>query len=507
MTPQNVLLINPRVCSRRSVRLPLSLLALGAVLEGRCAYRIIDGNMDPDPVQTALDALASERFTLVGITVMPGPQVAPAIQIASAIRAAHPGVPIVWGGYFPTLYPEAAINSPYVDFVARGQGEETLLELLERLPDALHDPSTLREVRGLTWKEGGRIVHNPERPLRSPNDFPPLPYRRMGEVQPYLRPSFLGARTGVHQAAIGCRYHCRFCGVVSMFNGRTLLPAPARLEEALTTLRDDYGATAMQFYDHNFFDREETSVPLLEVLAKAEMPWWCYARADTLAKFSPSTWERIRRSRLKMAYIGAEAASDDALARMKKGTKVEHTYEVARRCREYGIVPEFSFILGGPDDPEGEMEQTFAFIKRLKRLHPECEVILYFYTPTPQRDPAFARSDASDARLPVLKTYGPSGPELPATPEEWTQPQWIAYVCHQDAPWLTPRMRRRVRDFARVLACRFPTAQDYRTPRWAKSVLREAARWRYASNRYHNPWELDLLQRLIPLRDPQTESL
>src|SRR6185295_8981223 len=402
-----------------------------------------------------------------------------------------------------------AINAPYVDYAVRGQGETTLLDLLARLPDAgppggassARDASALPGVPGLTWKRDGEIVHNPDRPFQEPAAFPPLPYERAGDVVRYLRPSFMGARTAVHQAAIGCRYRCTFCGVVSMFNGVTRLEAPARIVQALTTLRDRWGATAAQFYDNNFFDREETSVPILEALARLEMPWWCYARADTLAGFSAATWELIRHSRLRMAYIGAETASDEVLRDMKKGSRVEHTFEAARLCRAYGVVPEFSFILGGPQDPEGEMEKTFLFIRRLKELHPECEVVLYFYSPTPQRDPATA------SKRPRLDTYGPDGPPLPTTPEEWTQPQWVSWVCHQDAPWLTPRARQRVKDFATVLGCRFPTVQDYRTPGWGKAVLRGLARRRYEAARWDNPWELRLAKRLIPLREPAQESL
>ena len=52
-----------------------------------------------------------------------------------------------------------------------------------------------------------------------------------------------------------------------------------------------------------------------------------------------------------MAYIGAETASDEVLNRMRKGSRVNHTLEVAARCRENGIIPEFSFVLGGPEDP------------------------------------------------------------------------------------------------------------------------------------------------------------
>jgi anaerobic magnesium-protoporphyrin IX monomethyl ester cyclase len=511
-----VLLINPRMCSRRSVRLPLSLLALGAALEGRHPYRLIDGNLDADAVGTALAALVAGGSPLVGVSVMPGPQVAPAIALSMAVRAAFPAVPIAWGGYFPTLYPEAAINAPYVDYVVRGQGEETLLELLARLPDAgppapplasAADPGALAGVAGLTCKHDGEVRHHRDRRPRPPDELPPLPYQRLGDLGPYLRPSFMGKRTGVHQAAIGCRYHCEFCGVVTMWNGATRLQGAARLRQAVATLRDRHGADAMQFYDNNFFDREETSVPLLEELARLAMPWWCYARADTMAGFAPRTWQLIRRSRLRMAYIGAEAASDAALRQMKKGSRVEDTLEVARLCRAHGVVPELSFVLGGPEDPEGEAERTLTFVKRLKQIHPECEVVLYFYSPTPRREPVSDATRGSGLRLPLAESYGPDGPPLPTTPAEWTAPRWIDYVCHRDAPWLSPRLRRRVRDFATVLGCRFPTVQDHSTPRWGKALLRNLARWRYASGRYGRPWELELARRIVPLREPQRDSL
>jgi radical SAM superfamily enzyme YgiQ (UPF0313 family) len=500
-----VLLINPRMCRPHSVRLPLSVLTLGAALEDQYHYEIVDGNVEPDPVGRALAALKSEPYTLVGVTVMPGPQVAPAIEVSAAIRAAHPRTPIAWGGYFPTLYPGAAINAPYVDYVIRGQGEQTFLDLLARLPEP--DESAHREIRGLTWKQDGLAVHNPERGFTRPDEFPLLSYDRLGDVSRYLRPSFMGSRTAVHQCAIGCRYHCTFCGVVSMFNGHTQAEAATRLGASLRTLRDSHGANSIQFYDHNFFDTEDASIPVLEALAGMQLPWWCYARADTLARFSTKSWELLRRSRFTMAYIGAEAASDEVLRRMRKGARVEHTFEVARLCRTYGVIPEFSFVLGGPEDPEGEIEKTLSFIKRIKKVNPECEVILYFYSPTPQRDPAWRKADAERFPIPILKTYGPDGPDLPTTPEEWTQPAWQNYVCHQDAPWLSPKMRQRVKDFGKVLYCRFPTVQDYATPEWGKRLLQTAARWRYATTHYGNPWELDILRRFIPLREPQRDSL
>jgi radical SAM superfamily enzyme YgiQ (UPF0313 family) len=518
---RRVVLINPKVCSPRSTRFPLSLLALAAVLEDRWQLDVVDGNFEADPAARVRALLDQDDVALVGVTVMPGPQVAPAIAVSTMVRRHAPRVPIAWGGYFPTLYPDAAINAPYVDFVVRGQGEDTLLELLDRLdhdagdgrrpadglPASPGDARALAEVRGLTFRRAGEIVHNPDRPFRPPDTYPLYPYRRLPGATAYPRPSFLGARTVAHQAAIGCRFRCNFCGVVSMFNGYTDLQGPDRLDATLTTLRDEYAADSVQYYDHNFFDREDSSVATLEVLARHRLPWWCFARTDTLANFSPGTWKLIEKSGLRMTYLGAEAASDDVLRTMKKGTKVEHTIAAARRCQEHGVIPELSFILGGPEDPEGEIERTFAFIRRLKAMVPACEIVLYFYSPTPQRDRASRARDHDGARIPVLDTYGPGGEALPTTPEEWTERRWVDYTCHLDAPWLTPALRRRVQDFSKVLACRFPTVQDYHTPSWGKTMLKSLAGWRYATGWYGKPWELDVARRLVRLREPQRESL
>jgi hypothetical protein len=499
-----VLLINPQATAVKNGGMPLSILHLAAALEGSWPWDIVDGNRAPDPIRTALARLAARPHAMCGVTVMPGPQVITAIEISIAIRQAFPTVPIVWGGYFPTLYPDAAINAHYVDYLVRGQGEQTLLDLLAASPD----PAALRNVAGLTWKDGGRIVHNPDRPVIPPGALPPVPYHLVDDITGYLRRSFLGRRTADYQAALGCRYKCSFCGVVSMWNGKTVLEAPERMTLALGALRDRWGADAVHFFDHNFFDKEESSIPMLDALSRINLPYWCFARADTLANFSARTWDKVRRSRMRMTYVGAEAASNDVLARMQKGSRVEHTIEVARRCRENGVIPEFSFVLGGPDDPEAEIETTFEFIRRLKTLNSESEIILYFYSPTPQRRRTRPEDRQPGAvRLPVLGSYGPNGPTLPTTPEEWTQPQWISWVCHEDAPWLTPRIRRRVKDFARVLACRFPTAQDYRLPPIGRLALKTLAGWRYATRIYDHPWELRLARRLLPLREPQRESL
>src|SRR3546814_3390837 len=131
-------------------------------------------------------------------------------------------------------------------------------------------------------------------------------------------------RTVAHQVATGCRFHCTFCGVAAMFGGATHLSSAARLEHDLAYFKHALGADSVQYFDNNFFDREKDMVPLLEVMARFEMPWWCFARADALLKLSDRSWEMVRRSRLRMAYIGAESPNGQMLKDIRKGTRPAH---------------------------------------------------------------------------------------------------------------------------------------------------------------------------------------
>lgn len=501
-------LVNPRITARRHARFPLSVLTLARSLDSQ-GYEtaLVDGNRERDDAEATLRELRARPCEAVGLTVMGGPQIASAIRVSRAVRAEFPQLPIIWGGYFPTLYAQAALNAPYVDYLVRGQGLTTLPALLGvlRAKDAgAAAADDLGAIDGLSWRCGGRPVHNRARAFSPPVAYARLPYEKLrGNPRQYLVKSFLGQRTAAYEAALGCRFRCTFCGVASMFRGATALPEAQRLEADLLYLRDELGADSIQFYDHNFFDREEEMVPLLEVMARVRMPWWCYARADALINMSSESWALVRRSGLRMAYIGAESPNDKMLRAIRKGTRADQTMEVAELCRRNGVIPELSFMVAPPDDPEGETERTFTFIRQVKAANPSAEIIIYVYTPLPPE----SLPDGVRQRVAVLHDQNREVLRFPTTPEEWTEQRWVDYACHADAPWVSPQLRRRIRDFGTVLNCRYPTLQDARSPPWAKSVLRAAAGWRYRFGVYDRPWELDAAKRLMRLMDPRVTSI
>jgi anaerobic magnesium-protoporphyrin IX monomethyl ester cyclase len=145
---KHILLINPTITSRRSARFPLAVLNLSASLDGSYASSIIDGNVDRDFVSTTLRTLAAGGVDAVGISVMGGPQLRSAIKVSQEIRAKFPAAPIIWGGHFPSICAQAALNTPYPDYAIRGQGEDTLRELL----DALFNGADLAAIAGLSWR-------------------------------------------------------------------------------------------------------------------------------------------------------------------------------------------------------------------------------------------------------------------------------------------------------------------------------------------------------------------
>jgi anaerobic magnesium-protoporphyrin IX monomethyl ester cyclase len=500
---KHVLLINPTITSKRSARFPLAVLNLSASLDGKYTSSIIDGNVDRDFVSTVLRTLGSGQVDAVGITVMGGPQLRSAITVSKAIRQDFPGTPIIWGGHFPTICAEPALNTPYVDYAVRGQGEATLSELLDVIFTERKD--SLAAIDGLSWKSDGHVTHNKNRAFTASGMARALPYERLGNPSLYLGKTYLGRRTTGYQAALGCRFRCTFCGVAAMFRGKTALPAPQRLEHDLSFLTKQFGVDSIQFFDHNFFDREEDTAPLLEVLAKFQLPWWCFARSDALLNLSDRSWSLVRKSRLRMTYIGAESPSDWLLHDVRKGTSTDQTLAVVEKCRSNGVIPELSFMLAPPQDPEGETERTFEFIRHIKRIHPQTEIMLYIYAPLP---PAPGSKNLPVERA-VADLRDSNGERLvfPTTADGWAEQQWVTYWCHTDVPWITPQLRNRIRDFTTVLGCRFPTVTDIRSPYWGKSALRTLASWRYRFQRYERPWELDFSKRFIRLWDPRVSGL
>ncbi|NWG17103.1 MAG: B12-binding domain-containing radical SAM protein [Chloroflexi bacterium] len=485
-----VLLYNPQSTSPGKQRLPLSLLAISAVIAGDYNIEFIDGNLVADPASHIIERARATGAKLLAVTVMPGPQLRQAVPVCRAVKAALPGLTILWGGYFPTQHWEVALRSDFVDYVIQGQGEPPFRKFV----DVLHYGGSMADVPSLAYKNGG-IQANPRAPYMPMDNLPWYPYDRL-DVAAYVGRSYLGSRVLSHNTSFGCPFACNFCAVVALSNRRWLPESAERVASIVTHLHERWQINGLEFHDMDFFVSEKRTAEFAERITGKGINWWGLGRVDTLMSYSDDTWEKMKNSGARMIFMGAESGDDETLKRMNKGGKsgTAMTLALVERMKHYGIVPELSFVLGNPPDPAADIEATIAFIRQIKRVNSATELVLYIYTPVPQEG-SILMDEA--VRL---------GFRFPETLEAWASPEWAKFSMRRDpgTPWFRDNVRRRVRDFEAVINAYYPTVTDIRLQRHWRRLLQALSGWRYRFEIYDWPYELKALQRLIHYRRPET---
>ena len=485
-----ILLYNPRSTSPGKQRLPLSLLSVAAVVADDYDVEFIDGNLIADPAAAIIERAQATGAKLLACTVMPGPQLRQAVPVCKQVKATLPDLTILWGGYFPTQHYEVVLNSGIVDYVIPGQGEAPF----RRFVDTLHQGGALTDVPSLIYRNGS-IQVNPRAPFVPLDNLPWYPYDRL-DVSQYIGHSYLGNRVLSHNSSFGCPFACSFCAVVALAKRRWIPESAERVANIVRHLHDRYGMDGLEFHDMDFFVSETRTAEFAERIADLDIRWWGLGRVDTLMGYSDVTWEKMQRSGVKMIFVGAESGDDETLKRMNKGGKsgTAMTLALVERMKHYGIVPELSFVLGNPPDPAADIESTIAFIRKLKKINPATELVLYIYTPVPQEGSI------------LLDEATRLGFRFPETLEEWASEEWARFAMRRDpgTPWFKDTVRRRVRDFEAVINAYYPTVTDIRLHGPMKHLLQALGGWRYRFEAYRWPYELKALQRLVHYRRPET---
>jgi hypothetical protein len=489
-----IVLANPQ-SARWKHRLPLSILALGAVLGDRFPYAIVDGNFESNFEQALTLAVSEKGARYLGMTVMPGPQLMQAIPACRSLKQKFPDLTIIWGGYFPSLHANVVLESGFVDFVIRGQGEWSFLELIQ----ALENGHSYREIPALSYRIDGATTSNPKRPVTDPNSLPAIPYDRV-EVRRYIGKTVLGSRTVSYHSSFGCPYLCGFCAVAGIYEGRWIGRNANAVADEVLWLRDTYGVNAVEFVDNNFFVSEKRVRDIATRLDGGHISWWGEARPDTVMGFSDETLRLMRRSGCVMIFFGAESSSDVVLERMDKGGSQtpDTVLELAGRLARFDIVPEFSFVLGTPvDNVDAQIASDIRFIRRIKQINSRSEIVIYVYSPV----------SFDDAGL--MQEARRRGFEFPKQLVDWLKPEWATFDLRKSplTPWLQPRHIEQIRNFERVLHARYPTASDIRLKTWQARVLKTMGAWRYRFGVYRAPYEIRLVaNRWFKYRQPEIEG-
>lgn len=337
---RKVALIEPRppgyhVYSR--IALPrLGLPLLGAMLKKRGADVTVYCQ-DFQEIDYA-DVLSSD---LVGIstTTSTAPE---GYRIADRVRQA--GIPVVMGGSHVTFLPDEALE--HADFCVRGEGEYTLLELV----DVIESGSGYRSIAGLSYRIGDEVRHNPPRELV--RDLDSLPFPDLSLIRGREKIKLTPIAT-----SRGCPYNCNFCSVIKMF-GRGC--RQRSIENVLEELRYLNPSTVF-FYDDNFAgDRDRAKLLIDRMLSEGLTPYWtAQVRADVAR--DRELLRLMKRSNCYILYIGFESVNPATLKEFNKRQSVEEMAEAVRIIHEHGIMIHGMFVFGAEHDDVAALRASTRF--------------------------------------------------------------------------------------------------------------------------------------------------
>ncbi|MDE3074396.1 MAG: methyltransferase domain-containing protein [Chloroflexota bacterium] len=475
---RRVVLYSPRVFDGY-YRPPLGLLSLERMLDGsRYETVLLDGNLGPGAGKRLFDL--AEGAVAVAVTVMPGRQTAVAYQDSLALKARRPDVPVIWGGYFPSMYPEASLRSRAADIVVRGLGEPAFPDLIDacaggRRPDVASLPGAVR-------LDDGQLVSGPHVPPLDLNRLPPLRFDRL-PMNRYLNHTWLGKRTMFTISSVGCPFNCGFCAIPAVNGQRWNTYSPQVVAGQIREWVERLGVDGIQFMDTEFFVNERRVCELAEGLAGLPSPvgWWAMGQVDRLVSYRAGTWQLLRESGCRGIFVGVESGSQAVLDLVGKKITVEQALDFAAITRQWGILPEFSFVLGFPPEPEKDVGASLDLMYDLKRVNPAAHLVPHVYTPLPR---------TGSADLAAANRFA-----APESMDTWLSKKWQRFgrMRGAETPWISPALRRQLEGLDTVITFRNYLDADKSTARinrQARRLLRLLVDRRWTRRRFGHPMEL-----------------
>jgi anaerobic magnesium-protoporphyrin IX monomethyl ester cyclase len=272
----------------------------------------------------------------------------PTYDLIKGIIAELSDVKIIVGGIHASLFPEKVLRETNAYALVRGEGEETLKELI----------SYGRDVKGVSYLSDSEIVHNPDRPLIMDLDSLPFIDRSLF-VNENDSAVMLGSR--------GCPYNCVFCSASkptgSVVRERSIPNIVDEIEQIVSN-----GITDFHFIDNNFAYTEERVLDFIAELNKRSLKlrWRILARADTIASFSESVISLMAKNGCYKISFGLESGSSRILKLMNKCITLEDSRKAIAVCRKYDIKTKAYFMFGMPTETLQEIEETLQFAEEIK---------------------------------------------------------------------------------------------------------------------------------------------
>jgi len=311
------------------------------------------------------EAVRCEKPEVIALSFLSTTSYPATLGMAQRLKQAAPDIPIIVGGVFATINAkEILADSPDIDYVAKGEGEELLPEFLENL-------ASPGKIGGLVWRSGSEIIENSPRSIIEDLDQFPYPDRKSLpidyiESMPLDVPAVLSLeRFCTMQTSRGCPNQCIYCGIPSLADRKWRYRSAEHVLGEMQQLNDD-GYRSIYLTDDQFLlNRKRIGAICQGIMDRnLEFKWGCEGRVDSVAT---DQFPIMAKANCNFLAFGVEAGTQKVLNRLKKMQtlqQIEHAVSEGKRC---GIETIHGFFLiGSPDETKEEILESFRFAARLK---------------------------------------------------------------------------------------------------------------------------------------------
>lgn len=346
---------------------PLGLLYLASVLE-RHGHDVKVFDLQMNPKLDLIDEIGNYIPELIGITSMTA-NFYKAKKAANYIREKF-SIFTVLGGVHATFTANELAHNPEFDAYVIGEGELTMLELV----NTLKGNGDLSNVNGLVYKTNGMPVYNKPRPLMDNLDIIPYPSRHLIDIKSYI--SHKGSASLI--TTRGCPYSCIYCSTSKMHGNRYRTRGIENVIKEIELVLDTYAPPRLSFVDDNFtFDRQRVR-KLCKAIEEHRfgITWSCNARVDNIDE---DLLKLMKDSGCEEMLFGIESGSQDILNKINKGFTLKHVEHAMKLAKKIGIKTATSLVLGLPGENRNTIQETIRFIND---LNPDS-CTFFFATPFP----------------------------------------------------------------------------------------------------------------------------
>jgi len=363
-SPMNVVLAHPQWFTQRPIQ-PMGLLYLASVLrQAGHRVRIIDGEVERIGHDAMAEIVAAERPDLFGITSTTA-QATRAFALAEAVKRRVPETFVVLGGPHASSLPERSLQeAPSLDAVVFGEGERTILEIMDRLRSG----ATLEGVHGTAFRDKDGIVVNVSRALVDDLDSLPFPAWDLIPMQKYVAstwfPNKVKQYTNIFTSR-GCPYGCTFCGAKTTWTRKFRARSPENVIAEIEEVYTRFGIPNFFISDDLFTLKRTRVLEICRLIIEKKLPitWTCLSRVNTVDR---EMLALMKKAGCYLICYGLESGSQEILDKLDKGTTVEQGIEAVAMTKAAGIKVFGSFMIGSPGETTETVEATIRLIRKMK---------------------------------------------------------------------------------------------------------------------------------------------